>query len=51
MGAYSRGRLSDIPVSRVCAYSRGSLIEALWYLFFPRPHNLGLMGNGWIHVE
>ena len=29
MGAYSKGRLLDIPVSRVGAYSRGRLVEAL----------------------
>ena len=40
MDAYSRGGCSleggilDIPVSRVGAYSRGRLIEALRYLLF-----------------
>ena len=29
VGAGSRGRLLDIPVSRVGVYSRGHLIEAL----------------------
>ena len=27
LGAYSRGRLLDIPVSRLGAYSRGALIR------------------------
>ena len=32
LSTYLRGRLFDIPVCRVGADSRGRLIEALWYL-------------------